>query len=320
MVLNMQYQKETGISLIVVLWMLVILTVIALAFSRQLRTEVQLTANYQNQAKAVALAEAGIWRAVMMVSNKNAASVLGETIYLDGRVYDLDSDDGDLKVSMQSTQGLVDLNRAPENLIRNLVQKVAISSEQVDTVTAALLDWRDEDDLRRLSGAEKADYLAKDLGVVPTNGPLVSVAELARLYGINSEIYWALRPYVTVVSGDARIDVTTAPSFVLSALPGMTETSVSNILAAREDPTQTLDLTLLPVEARQYIGASQVRIVQLRSQAQAGHLKAGIVAEVEFRTAGQSPVVVLSWVQGTDDVFTQYKTEEIVVSQQASSL
>jgi general secretion pathway protein K len=300
--IKMRY-KHNGISLIVVLWMLVILTVIALAFSRQVRTEIQLTANYQNQAKAEALAEAGVWRAVMMLSQRSAAALSGEVIYLDGRLYPLASDVGDLKVSLQSSQGLIDLNRAPEELINSVVQKVAESIEQAETVTAALFDWRDEDDLRRLGGAERSDYLADNLGYGPTNGPLISVAELARVYGMTTKMYRALRPYVTVISGNARIDVTTAPSFVLSALPGMSESLKSSILAARLVDAAAVDLTTLPDTTRQYIGANQATSVRISSLAQAGQVMAGIIAEVEMRTDGEKPVVVLSWQFGIDEVF-----------------
>ena len=60
--------------------MLVVMTVIALAFSQGVRTEVMLTANHQNQAKALALAEAGIWRGAAMVLNRSVADKNGEKL------------------------------------------------------------------------------------------------------------------------------------------------------------------------------------------------------------------------------------------------
>jgi general secretion pathway protein K len=303
--------KDNGISLIVVLWMLVILTVIALAFSRQVRTEIQLTANYQNQAKALALAEAGVWRAVMMISHRSAAALTGDAIQLDGRLYPLDTEFGDLQVSLQSSQGLIDLNRAPEALISSLVQKVVANAQQAEAVTAALFDWRDEDDLRRLGGAEHSDYLADNLGYGPTNGPLISVAELARVYGVTPEIYQALRPYVTVNSGEARVDISTAPSFVLSALPGMSDSLVSSVLAARINMTTGMNLASMPNATRQYIGAGQLTAVEISSLAEVGGVNAGIIVEVEFRPDEEKPIVILSWHSRIDDVFEQQGAEQV---------
>ena len=48
----------------------------------------------------------GIWRAVMMVSNKTAADLEGQVIHLDGRIYPLASGSGELKVALQSSHGM----------------------------------------------------------------------------------------------------------------------------------------------------------------------------------------------------------------------
>lgn len=115
---NVSFQRESGVALIVVLWMLVVMTAIALTFSQQVRTEVMLTANYQNQAKALSLAEAGIWRGASMVLNRTIA----ENINLAGSVYQLDSKYGKLNVSLQSCSGLIDINRASPEIIKALLQ------------------------------------------------------------------------------------------------------------------------------------------------------------------------------------------------------
>ena len=218
---NVSLQRESGVALIVVLWMLVVMTAIAMAFSQQVRTEIMLTANYQNQAKALSLAEAGIWRGTAMVLNRTIAENNGENINLAGSVYELNSDYGKLNVSLQSSSGLIDLNRASPEIIKALLQTVDTSAETQQTILDSLLDWRDEDDLKRLAGAEDDDYRAQGLSYGPSNGLMNSVSELARVNGVTSVEYEALQSSVTVYSGQSRIDITSAPRRVLTSLPSM---------------------------------------------------------------------------------------------------
>lgn len=303
------FNFQKGISLIIVLWMLVILTIIALAFGQNVRTEVTLAGNYQNQAKAQALAEAGIWRATAMALNKAATQHEGERIHFDGHIYQLDSQHGELEVSLQSSSGLIDLNRSPEALIRGLITTIA-DSEQAETITDSLLDWRDEDDLKRLSGAERKDYISAGKAYFPKNGPMNSVAELARTYGMTDGLYQQLVPLTTVYSGQARIDINTAPKKVLLALPGMTMATVESILTARAVGDDNLDLSFMPIAARKYIGVSQNRFIKISSYAKINNTISGIIAEIDFRPTSEKPLVVLSWRQGLDNVFKD-RTDEL---------
>ncbi len=296
------FYPHRGFSLIIVLWMLVVLTLIALVFTRQIRTEVQVSANFLNQAKAQALAESGIWRATMMILQKDITPSNQQMIYLDGRIYPLSSEVGKLEVSLQSVQGLVDLNRAPDKLIGNILRKVA--SESADSLAAALFDWRDEDDNPRVLGAEHAKYVASNMGYVPPNRPLVSVAELARIYGMTTPMYKALRPYVTVNSSDALIDISTAPLFVLSILPGISESDISSVLSARDTKLNNIDLAVLPTTTRQYVSTAKAHTIRLSSRAESGGVSAGVVAVVRLTGEAVAPINILSWHFQIDEVFT----------------
>ena len=162
--------KQQGISLVMVLWLLAIMTVMALSFSHSIRTDIMLATNYRHQAQAQALAEAGIWRAVAMRLNAGARQNGALPVRLDGFVYKLESEQGELWVSLQSNSGLLDLNRAPATLIRHLLSTLTTDPAQINTVTDSLLDWRDEDDLTHLAGAENADYAAMGLNYGAKNG------------------------------------------------------------------------------------------------------------------------------------------------------
>jgi general secretion pathway protein K len=298
-------KQQFGISLIIVLWMLTTLTVIALAFSHSVRTEVMLAANYQNQAKALGLAEAGIWRSTAMVLNKASAQASGEHIRLDGFVYELSSYEGELSVSLQSTNGLVDINRAPPEVIKKILETVVPTSEHVETITDSLLDWRDDDNLKRLFGAETDDYVAQALTYGAKNGLVNSVAELGRINGMTPAIYHALSPMMTVYSGQARIDITSAPKNVLLTLPGMTASVVDSIIDGRASGATNVNLGMIPAETRQYIGAGQDAFIRISSKAKVNGSISGIIAVIQFESGPHLPVTIMSWRQGLDDRFNE---------------
>jgi len=299
----MALKKQKGIALIVVLWMLVVMTVIALAFSQSVRTEVMLTANHQNQAKALALAEAGIWRGAAMVLNRSIADSNGERFNLAGSVYELESDKGDLLVSLQSCSGLVDLNRAPPEIIKGILEAVVSSSETVDVISDSLLDWRDEDDLKRVAGAEQGDYESLGLAYGPNNGLMNSVSELARVNGVTPDIYEGLKSMMTVYSGQSRIDIGSAPEEVIASLPGMEGTVVETIMSGRETGNKHLDLTQIPSETRKYIGAGQNEFIRISSFAKVNGTVSGINSVVKLEATKQQPVTVMTWRQDIDAVF-----------------
>jgi general secretion pathway protein K len=285
--------------------MLVVMTAMALAFSQQVRTEVMLTANYQNQAKALNLAEAGIWRGTAMILNRAIAENNGEHINLAGSVYELDSEHGKLKVSLQSSSGLIDLNRASPETIKALLQTIDTPDDTQQTILDSLLDWRDEDDLKRLAGAEDDDYRAQGLSYGPSNGLMNSISELARVNGVTSVEYEALQSSVTVYSGQSRIDITSAPRRVLASLPAMDASMTDSIINERATGNKHIDLTQIPAETRKYIGAGQNEFIRISSFAEVNSSISGIIAVIKLEMTELLPVTIMSWRQHVDTVFME---------------
>ncbi len=81
-------------------------------------------------------------------------------------------------------------------LIRNiLIQRGIAGSEKdaarkADELTDAMLDWIDEDDLRRTYGAEDEDYLKRNLNYLPANGPFRTFTEVLLVMGMSEELFW----------------------------------------------------------------------------------------------------------------------------------
>jgi general secretion pathway protein K len=58
-------RKETGIALIIVLWVVFLLAVIAGSYAFEMRSESQLARNVVDSVRVRALAEAGVYRAIL---------------------------------------------------------------------------------------------------------------------------------------------------------------------------------------------------------------------------------------------------------------
>jgi type II secretory pathway component PulK len=109
-----------------------------------------------------------------------------------------------------------------------------------ESLTDALLDWRDPDSLVRDRGAE-ADWYRARQRKPPRNGPLASVLELRSIKGFDSATVSRLDDLVTT-EGDGGLDLNAAPAKVLQTLPGFDSEVIDRILArrARHQPYASL--------------------------------------------------------------------------------
>lgn len=114
------------------------------------------------------------------------------------------------------------------NLFRNLTQ---IKPEDLPPLIDAIADWRDEDNDKRLQGAEKFEYLYLKKPYDCKNGPFESLEELLLVKGMTPELLKNVKPYLTVY-GSGKVNLNTAPAQVLSAL-GISDSGISGINSYR---------------------------------------------------------------------------------------
>ena len=68
-----QLRHQSGIALILVLWIITLLSFIALSFIATMRSEINIVANTMNRARAEAAADAGIQRTLFELSKPPTA-------------------------------------------------------------------------------------------------------------------------------------------------------------------------------------------------------------------------------------------------------
>lgn len=136
------------------------------------------------------------------------------------------------EVSIQITDegGKLPINTMDEDMLNSMLEE----SFEIDFGTARelssmLLDWIDEDDSRRLNGAESEDYLRRDPPYRAANAPLQSLEELRLLEvwedeffdenGLPNERFSKLESMVSVInSGASNLNSSPQPVLELLAL------------------------------------------------------------------------------------------------------
>ena len=291
-------ERRRGIALVAVLWVLVLLSVMAAGFLRDTSVETQIARNLIEGAEARALADAGVYRAVVGLMDRDP-DLRWQS---DGRVYPWIYSGGALQISIFDEAGKVDLNLAPDDLVEGLFLALGAEPEHARLLVHAIADFRDADDVARADGAEDADYRAAGLAWEAKDAPFATVAELEQVMGMTRALYELAAPHLTVHAGrGGRIDPTKASTVVLSAIPGITDADIETLLdsraAAAED--ETSQDAAATTGLRSYLTRSRGRVVTIRVEALGGRGALFVrEAVVRLTPRGARPFEVQGWRQG----------------------
>ena len=300
--------KQSGVALVIVLWMLVLLTIIAVAFSKSTRTETLLTAHFVQTAQAKAIAEAGIWLAV----NELLKPEQEQRWKKDSTIYNVNYGDGEIALRIHYESGKIDLNSARSELLFSLLQSLDIPLDGAERLKLlqVILDWRDRDNLPRQFGAEDADYYRLGFDYGAKDGPFNSIDELLLVLGMNRDIYIQMKPALTIHSLQPGIAPEVAPREVLLALPNITPESADIYLATRSQGELTSP-ALTGVDPR-YFSRVRGNTFSITSTGYSADSRYSIAAVVSVRRNTNPPFSVLSWAEnsislsGEEDTRKQY--------------
>jgi len=220
--------RSFGFALIAVLWLLVLLSLIALNISTVTRTEAQLARNMTQGTKARYAAESGVRWAIWSLTLPR------EELWLaDGSIHAMDLDEALVRVALQDENGKIDLNLVTPEHLAKLFEVAEIEEDIAAPLVDAILDWRDEDDLKRLNGAEDEDYMDAGYEYGARDGAFETVEELLKVFGMEEWIYDRISPAFTVHSLKNGINPLVAPRLVLLSLEGADEDMVDQYISDR---------------------------------------------------------------------------------------
>jgi general secretion pathway protein K len=236
------FRSQEGIALVLVLWVLLLLTIMTGSFSLMARMD-RLEANtLLSGTQARFSAEAAINMAVLALRDPD-----DETRMLaDGRLYEAEIDGVYIQVSAIDERGKLDINATDELSLANLFTGHGMEIDQAELLAAAVLDWRDGDEMERVNGAEEDAYFAAGLAVGPANRPFMMTEELLQVIGMPYELYRRLEPGITVYSRAGEPNPAFAPVEALMALPDITYEEAVNFVNERnsQQPGESLGTEL----------------------------------------------------------------------------
>ena len=220
--------NETGIALIMVMWILVLLIALGTEFALSMKTEVDTTRNFKEDAETYHLAKAGLALAkAEILADVQYHSSMEEQGFIFGPASNTDSSSGLsnpsqgitdeteepaapeqpsrselplgrglIQYSIQDENGKININTAEINILQKALEANGLSEGvERDEIVDSILDWIDEDDEHRLNGVE-SDYYERLSPPYPAkNGPLSSLEELLKIKGITPDLFYGSEEY-----------------------------------------------------------------------------------------------------------------------------
>ena len=245
-------QNKSGIILIVVLWILVILSLLAMGIGAKARVESALASHFLRRVQAKWLAWAGYHYALHHIATDSqdpdgkgedllrqcgfvlkeaeaAEDLFAQYSLLEGRfdvTFAIPTEDGTVveRYGLGDEDGKINLNTLTVfnyRLLGDLIKEFGYDDSTAETIASAVIDWTDEDEVvfNPPYGAEKDDYDVP--GSLPCqNRPFAAKEELLFVRGMTTEIYEQIAPFITVFprQGAFRVNLDTASATVLRAL------------------------------------------------------------------------------------------------------
>jgi general secretion pathway protein K len=246
-------EREKGIALIMTLWVLVLLTIVAMSFSFSSRRGSASTRNLKEDTQGYyfALSTYEEVLSYLLTDPDPTVDYLDE----DGNFrtdeerppFAMPAMEGaNVDVRLSDEESRININEltrkcSPQHCgLLELFENIGVPADERQPLADSLMDWIDPDDEHHLSGAEDEYY--KGFGYSTKDRPLDMPEELLLIKGFTKEHLYggkdlgALESIIT--THGSGINVNTVPVEVLQML-GFKEESIANLLIHRAKPGGT---------------------------------------------------------------------------------
>lgn len=223
--------QQTGMVLIIVLWIVTLLAMLAGGFSYAMQIETRLATSTVERAQARALAEAGVAYALIWQTDPETKKQWPAN----GDARDWEFGGGLVRIRVEDSAGRINLNHGDPKLLTTTLQGLGLDEKDAERIAMAILDWRDPDDQSGAEvGSESATY--REAGYPGAkNIPFESSAELQQIPGISPALAQQLARISTVEAGGmgGGVDAQLASLEVLQALTGLDSETLSDYIKSR---------------------------------------------------------------------------------------
>ncbi len=228
---------DQGIVLIIVLWLLFLISFLTIQYSKSVRQKAKLGISLKGKILGYYMAQSAIAYAQKALIVSQNLTEPTEDLNLwqpNGNLYPVKlgkQGDANLKVGIEGENGKLGLNTATFDQIFNLLLTLDIPEHTADVIADSIIDWRDQDKLIRLHGAEDEYYQEIGCNYAPSNKPFKCLEELLLVRGIDYELFWekpGLWQYFTIYNPQGKID------------PESTSRTIKEALEIKEEEIESL--------------------------------------------------------------------------------
>lgn len=206
---------ESGIALVIVIWLIVILAVQVGLLNNSLRDGARIVDNTIAIARGEALIHAGVELAVARLTTGDIrarwrADGSQRTIYIGTNA---------LKLTISDENARININMARPELIGGLLRSLDLSPAEVATLRDRIIARRDADRERQRSRGEVSNFKRDGIPDDPDHLPFIDPSDLARVLGTSQNLAERLVRRITVYTGDSGFNPRFASREVLASLP-----------------------------------------------------------------------------------------------------
>ncbi len=198
-------RSQRGLALVSVLWGVTILAVIAAALATMAITSARIDRNTWSTARADALAEAAINRAILSLLDDR----LNRQPRIDGVPTQMTFGAQSARVAIQDEAGRININFADKDVLKSLFVSAGLEAGAASDLAEVILTRRN---------AAAPHVVFQEIG------------DLARFPGVSDAIFSRIASATTVYSGSAAVDHSVAPRDVLRVLPDLDNGDIAGVL------------------------------------------------------------------------------------------
>lgn len=206
-------QTQRGAALVIVVSFVGIFAALALSFTLTTRFHAQRSANAIRAIEAEALFASVFNLVVHDLSNREP----NQPVTFNAPILTCTAGGASIVAVLGGENGKVNLNRADSELLAALIAGLSEPPDDPERLAESIIDYRDTDE-RTAQGVNESRAYGVDDEVSMANRPFRLPDELGRVPTIRPELYWALRPHVTVHSAGVRPDAAAAAPDLVTIL------------------------------------------------------------------------------------------------------
>ncbi len=223
-----RHSSQQGIALLTILVMVALATVLAATIAKRQTNTTENTGYLMRQNQSLLYAKsAEAFFSELLIQDSESANNIDhlqenwakpmpafpvEDGYVSGRLLD---ESGKFNLNNLVKPDGTQVDESARRWFEKLLQRVGLPAE----LSQAVIDWQDVDDeTTGAMGAESNYYQGLDPAYLTPNTKFHSVEELKLVRGFEGKNYDLIRPYVTALPEQTKININTAPALLLASI------------------------------------------------------------------------------------------------------